>query len=93
MLGIGNVGIILVDEGVSKRVGEGVNVSGEVFTTVVTVVCAAAGCKVVTFSSGSPDELLLTSVEITLAMLETSILEPDKKNNSSENIFDTCKYS
>ena len=71
ILGVGNVGIVVVDDGVS----EGVNVGGEGFTLVV----CSAGCKVVMFSSGSPDELLPRSVEVTLPILETSILEPDKK--------------
>ena len=84
MLGVG----ILVNEGVD----EGVNVSGDKFTPLAVVVCAGAGCKVETFLSESPDELLPTSVETTFptCMLETfileeiSILEPDyKRDNSS----------
>lgn len=78
MLGIGNVGIILVDESKSERVDEAVNASGEEFTSIVVVICIAAGCEVVMFSSGSPDGLLPTSI-----LGETSILEPDKNNNSS----------
>ena len=79
---MGNVGIILVDE------SERVNV-GDDECTLLVVVGAAAGCKVVMFSSGSPDELLPTNVEIRFPVLETfileetSILEPDKKNDYS----------
>ena len=74
-MGVGNVGIALVNEGISGLVGEGASVGEEI--PLVIIICV--GDEMVTFSIEGLDELLPTSVGTALPMLEASILEPDKK--------------